>query len=301
MTQPSGWYDDPQDPSQLRYWDGVVWSSHITPKVSPTVEQSTIGMPYGVTPAAARPPSAGSYGAQGPPTAPGGFHPPGGGQGEGQPGDQWPPYGQDPGPLGQVQYGWQSHPPVPTTPDGVVLSGWWKRVLARILDTILIEIVTLPLTFAPLKRVFDILMDYFQRVMVAAEAGSSTMPVQPTTELMGPILQASLTVLVVYLVYEVTFLTMTGATLGKKAVGISVRLRDRPGPPPLVAVLKRTAVKEAGSLVGSVPVVGTFGSFFSLLDALWPLWDVKRQAIHDKVGATNVVVGPQPKRSTPHA
>jgi hypothetical protein len=26
------------------------------------------------------------------------------------------------------------------------------------------------------------------------------------------------------------------------------------------------------------------------------LWDDKKQAIHDKVGATNVVVGPQPKR-----
>ena len=59
MTQPSGWYDDPQDPSQLRYWDGVVWSSHVTPKVSPTVAQSSIGMPYGVTPAASRPPAPG--------------------------------------------------------------------------------------------------------------------------------------------------------------------------------------------------------------------------------------------------
>src|SRR5471030_865907 len=73
MTQPSGWYDDPQDPSQLRYWDGVVWSSHVTPKISPTAEQSHIGMPYGVTPAAARPQASGSQGAQGLPTAPGGF------------------------------------------------------------------------------------------------------------------------------------------------------------------------------------------------------------------------------------
>ena len=55
MTQPAGWYDDPQDPSQLRYWDGVVWSNHVSPKVSPTVDQSTIGMPYGVMPASARP------------------------------------------------------------------------------------------------------------------------------------------------------------------------------------------------------------------------------------------------------
>jgi uncharacterized RDD family membrane protein YckC len=35
-----------------------------------------------------------------------------------------------------------------------------------------------------------------------------------------------------------------------------------------------------------------------MLDSLWPLWDDEKQAIHDKVAATNVVVGPQPKRDT---
>jgi uncharacterized RDD family membrane protein YckC len=35
-----------------------------------------------------------------------------------------------------------------------------------------------------------------------------------------------------------------------------------------------------------------------LLDVLWPLWDIKKQAIHDKAAATNVVVGPQPKRDS---
>ena len=284
MTQPSGWYDDPQDPSQLRYWDGVIWSSHVTPKVSPTVEQSQIGMPYSVTPAAARPQAPGSHGAQGAPTAQGGYGPPQ--QGEGQQGGQWPAYGQ--------QLGWQSGRP--TTPDGVVLSGWWKRVLARIIDGFIVWIVALPLTFAPLQRATTTFSDYLQKVWVAVEAGSSTMPAQPTAQLNGPILLASLIVLAVYLVYEIAFLTRTGATLGRRAVGISVRLRDKAGPPPLFAVLKRTAVKEGGNLVGAVPVLGLLGSLFSLLDVLWPLWDDKKQAIHDKVGATNVVVGPQPKR-----
>ena len=26
MSAPSGWYDDPQDPTHLRYWDGVLWT-----------------------------------------------------------------------------------------------------------------------------------------------------------------------------------------------------------------------------------------------------------------------------------
>jgi uncharacterized RDD family membrane protein YckC len=297
MTQPSGWYDDPQDPSQLRYWDGVVWSSHVSPKVSPTVEQSTIGMPYGVLPAAARAQSAGSNGAQGAPGDPVGFASPQ--QGQQPPGDQGSPYAQAPWPqseqYGQQQGAWQSH--LATTPDGVVLSGWWKRVLARILDNIIVWIVALPLTFAPLKKVFDTMWTYFDAVFAAAKAGSSAVPEQPTAEFATPLLMVSLIVLAVHVVYEVAFLTTKGATPGKMAVGISVRLRDEPGPPPLVAVLKRTAVLEGGSLVGLAPNVGIIGSVFSLVDYLWPLWDNKKQAIHDKVAATNVVVGSQPKRN----
>ena len=293
MTQPSGWYDDPQDPSQLRYWDGVVWSSHVTPKVSPTVAQSSIGMPYGVTPAASRPPAPGSHGAQGPSAAPRGYDDPSQ-QGQEQQGGQFPAYGQHPGQLPGQQLGWQ--PARPSTPDGVVLSGWWKRVLARIIDSIIIAIVALPLTFAPMTRAGTIFQDYIRQVMDAAQAGSSAIPAQPGTDFTGAILQVSLTVLAVYLVYEIAFLTRSGATIGRRAVGISVRLRDKPGPPPLVAVLKRTAVKEGGNLIGVVPFLGILGSAFSLVDVLWPLWDDKKQAIHDKVGATNVVVWRQPKR-----
>jgi uncharacterized RDD family membrane protein YckC len=292
MTQPSGWYDDPQDPSQLRYWDGVVWSSHVSPKISPTVQQSTIGMPYGVTPAAARPHSDGTQGAQGPGGAKDGFASPQ--QGHGQPGGQWPGYGQAQDQFGQVPQGWHSHPA--TTPDGAVLSGWWKRVLARVIDNIIVSIVALPLAFLPLREVFDIFWAYFEKVTAAAQSGSSAIPEQPSSEFFAPLLLASVIVLAVQVVYTVAFLTMKGATPGKMVVGISVRLRDKPGPPPLVAVLKRTGVQEVGSLVGLVPVVGSLGSLFTLLDSLWPLWDDKKQALHDKVAATNVVVGPQPKR-----
>jgi hypothetical protein len=51
MTQQSGWHDNPQDRSRLRCRDAVIWSSDVTPKVSPTVDRADIGMPCGVTPA----------------------------------------------------------------------------------------------------------------------------------------------------------------------------------------------------------------------------------------------------------
>ena len=299
MTQPAGWYDDPQDPSQLRYWDGVIWSSNVTPKISPTVEQSTIGMPYGVTPAAARPEGAGSYGAQGVPSAPGGLGSP---QDQGQQDGQWPAYGQHPGYL-PTQQGWQSNP-VPSTPDGVPLSGWWKRVLARLLDGIIIWILSLPLTFVLLREALALYVDFFQASMDAAKPGGSTsaaanaqLNAQLMADITGKMAVVSLIMVAVYMVYEIAFLTTTGATLGKKVVGISVRLRDEPGPPPLLAVIKRTVVFQSANVFGWVPVLRYFLSLFQLLDCLWPLWDDKKQALHDKVAATNVVVGPQPKRN----
>ena len=309
MTQPAGWYDDPQDPSQFRYWDGVIWSGNVTPKAAPTPGQ--YGVPNGVTAAAARPAGSGSYGEQGLPSAPGSFGTPQQGYGQqdgqapayGQQGGQPPGYGQYPGYAPQQSAsGWQSNA-VPSTPDGVPLSGWWKRVLAQILDRFIVFFLALPVTFFPLKRAFAVVGDVVQQTVDAANTGTTTPRVSQQVsnqllEQMGKELAlVSLIVLVVYVIYEVAFLTWTGATLGKRAVGISVRLRDEPGPAPLLAVMKRTAVKEGGGFFGSVPVLGNLLSLFSLINVLWPLWDNKNQAIHDKVAATNVVVGPQPKRN----
>jgi uncharacterized RDD family membrane protein YckC len=89
--------------------------------------------------------------------------------------------------------------------------------------------------------------------------------------------------------YEYFFLTKSGATPGKKALGIAVRLRDRPGNPPGSAVAKRYGFDILLSVVGLIPLIGTLTGFLALINYLWPLWDDKKQALHDKVAATNVV------------
>jgi uncharacterized RDD family membrane protein YckC len=283
MTQAAGWYEDPQDPSQLRYWDGVVWSNHVSPRISPTVEQSTIGMPYGVIPASARPHSPGSQGAQGAPTAPRGYDSPQ--RGQGQTGGQWPAYGQAPGALGQQEPGWQSHPA--TTPDGVPLSGWWLRVAARVLDQIITFVLALPFTGWFFYRYIDGVVSWSRDLAAQSASGSAPVVAFPPWDILQFAFAASIIGLLVSGAYEVFFLSRSGATPGKKIVGISVRLRDRAGPPTMKAVLLRTAC---------VLVLSVISSPAYLLDVLWPLWDDKRQALHDKVAATNVVVGPQPKR-----
>ena len=44
-----------------------------------------------------------------------------------------------------------------------------------------------------------------------------------------------------------------------------------------------------------VPLVSGLYFIVFLLDYLWPLWDDKRQALHDKVAATQVVCGQSPQ------
>jgi uncharacterized RDD family membrane protein YckC len=95
--------------------------------------------------------------------------------------------------------------------------------------------------------------------------------------------------LVVNFVYGVGFLKMFQATPGKMALGLEVRLRERPGLLPWGTVLVRWFTQNLGTLLAFVPMVGVFAKGFSLLDDLWPLWDGKRQALHDKVARTNVV------------
>ena len=283
MTQPAGWYDDPRDPSQLRYWDGVVWSSHVSPKVSPTLAQSTIGMPYGVSPASARPQSPGSQGAQGASTTQRGYDAPL--QGQGPAGDQWPAYGQGPGALGQQDRGWQSRPA--STPDGVPLSGWWLRVGARVLDVIFTGLLSLPFTGWFYYRYISGMVDWSKGVAAQSTSGSAPVVAFPPWDILQFAVAASIIGLLISGAYEVFFLSRSGATPGKKIVGISVRLRDRAGPPTMKAVLLRT---------GCILVLSLISSLAYLLDVLWPLWDDKKQAIHDKAAATNVVLGPQPRR-----
>ncbi|MDQ3383728.1 MAG: DUF2510 domain-containing protein, partial [Actinomycetota bacterium] len=88
MTQEAGWYDDPQDNSNLRYWDGVQWTNHTSPKQRPGREQA--------------------YGGQSGGAGQGWQQQPGAGQGAGQQGapGQQSGYGQDQqGGYGQGQQG----------------------------------------------------------------------------------------------------------------------------------------------------------------------------------------------------
>jgi uncharacterized RDD family membrane protein YckC len=265
VSFPHGWYDDPQDLTQQRYWDGNAWTDHRRARPGPPPYQGEFGQPQ-QQPVPQQAPQ--QYG-------------------------QSPYYGQGYPPRAQ---GFGYRPAVPATPDGVPLSGWWKRVGARFLDGIIVLVISLPLTGYFWYHYIQATLDYERQLIDNAVAGNTQFNLALPWDVYKWLLAVTLIALVVNFVYEFFFLTRRGATPGKQAVGISVRLRDVPGPPPAQAVLKRFGLYAGLNLLGAIPTVGTLFGLIGLLNYLWPLWDDKKQALHDKVAATNVVVGPQPHR-----
>ena len=293
--QSPGWYDDPDNPQQLRYFDGVVWTRHTSPRstrpVSSTAQQGAA--PQGTAQESApeqltAPQGAQSWGQH--PQYPARQHP----YGQPQPGQ--PPGQQPPGQQPQQQGRW-SMPPAPTvygtqarTPDGEPLAGWWKRAAARIIDWIIVWVVSLPLTGYFLYRAFAELWPAVQDYANQLEAGNSSAAAPTATpEMVKWLVGYSVLFTLVAIVYEVFFTTRSGATPGKKALGLRVRLRDQPGPLPVNAALRRTVIPIGGNLFSSVPLLSQLVGLLQVGDVLLPLANERKQAIHDLMAKTNVV------------
>ena len=284
--QPSGWYDDPSTPDTLRYWDGVAWTSHTAPKKSPTLPQSSGGVPV-------RADATGAAQTQGVPTATTPL-PQGSGwqdqasrtaSGQGGQGVQGaPPYAGAPANAAWMQS-------VRTTADGVPLASWGRRLGAWLLDGIILTVLSVLLS----RLVAPDLWSEMSRLMNIAATGDQTTFDAALNDL-TPMMTAAtfrlgIAQFLLVFVYCLAFWTTIGQTPGKLAVGISVRRADRPGPLDLATAVRRRLL----SAVQLLPVVSGLYLIVFLVDYLWPLWDDKRQALHDKVAATQVVMGKQPR------
>ena len=303
MPKHAGWFDDPADPTQLRYFDGVIWTKNTAPR---STRAASTGPQL---------PGQQAYPGQGhPPQYPGQVDAPGAGQpGTGQPGAPGAPapyvapgagssYPQPPNPQfpGAPQQGGWNAPAYPgfatrpTTPDGQPLAGYWQRVGAFVIDAIITGILTGIIGGWFLYRAMSPFIDQL-RSAIENNDPSALQGVTPDFDY-GSLFVFSVISTAIYLGYHVFFLSRTGATPGKAALGISVRLRERPGALTPGRAARRTALQAAVNILGNIPVVGSLASLVSLLDLLWPAWDDKKQALHDKIAATNVVVGKQPRR-----
>jgi uncharacterized RDD family membrane protein YckC len=150
-----------------------------------------------------------------------------------------------------------------------VLSGWWRRVGAQLIDGAIITVGAL-IVLALLGAA---------GLTVDGDGGAAAFVVA--------VLIGVLVIAVVALLYAPALMARTnGKTLGRMAMGIRV-IRADGGPMTFgFAMLREVAVKAL--LVGVVSSF-TFGLGY-LLDVLWPLWDEENRALHDFVVNTRTIV-----------
>jgi uncharacterized RDD family membrane protein YckC len=264
MTQPpalppEGWYPNPDNTEQQRWWDGHQWTEHVA-----------VGAPMapGYQAPGYRAPGYQAPGYQAP-----GYQAPG-----------YQPYAPQGG-YPAYQPGYAPYPmaaPRGVLPDGAQVAGWWWRVLARIIDGFVVTLPTLLLGAPLIKHVYDQIRDYVNAADAANRAGVP-IPHFNSGSITRDALLLGLIGGLVQIAYELILLKICAATLGKLACGLRIRAWDVRGPLAWGTIGKRVLAFQVAT---SVPQVG---GIYYLLDVLWPLWDGRKQALHDKVAGTAVV------------
>ncbi len=175
------------------------------------------------------------------------------------------------------------------TPDGARLAGWWQRVGASVIDGLITGAIGLVAGWRFIQQVSEVFSRAMPDAVQAGQTGGVAQTDAIAQQMMGPLFALVAVMWGVRFVYHVGFLKAFGATPGKMALGLEVRLRERPGPLSWGTVLIRWFTQNLGGLLSFVPIVALFAWVYPLLDVLWPLWDGHRQALHDKAARTNVV------------
>lgn len=196
-------------------------------------------------------------------------------------------------------------PTGPTTPDGEPLAGWWWRVLAYVLDSIIVNVVigiaTLPVQIRVQQELQPVLDRFTRQIEQNPEA----------TPDFGGLFSDYLDILsehafwltapgaIFIVLYWAISLRWKGGTPGKLMLGMRVRLREQSGTLPWSAIVVRMAVQFGvpwaiwvlALLTGSGPllVLAFLVLMLWLIDPLWAAWDPNRQTLHDKAARTNVV------------
>ncbi len=179
-----------------------------------------------------------------------------------------------------------------TTPDGVPLAGWWHRVGALLIDWVLVSVLISVLGRCRGSR--DIWHSYRDLLDEAFNDGrngtSSVDTTQFQRDIAGPAAVVALISLAVEFCYHVGLPDVEAGHPGqarrrsaRAAAGEAGTDAVRHGGAALARPVRRAAA-SAWSRSSARSSAST-----SLLDYLWPLWDDKKQAIHDKLAKTNVV------------
>lgn len=250
----AGWHDDPDDPEQLRYFDGIIWSDRRVPKKAPVREPE----PVTPSPEPASSPQGGPWG-----------HPPAAGQAR--------PSGTTAGPAAA---------------DGRPYAGVGLRLVSGLLDLLVIWTVGGVLSswawWLWMRDYLGFAMDNLGNpAAVQALDPEELMALFDWTWF--PV--AVLVIAAVAWLYQVLMLRSRAATLGKMATATVVRPVGSTGTGPLPGpvAMRRASASTALWLLCVVPVVSYLAVPLLAIAYLWVIRDPHRQALHDKVAGTEVV------------
>lgn len=165
----------------------------------------------------------------------------------------------------------------PMSPQGVPLAEWWKRLVAAIIDNVIIGIPANILGSILLGSLFAL----EPAVVVDPNTGFTTVN---SAGFFATFLAAWGGFLLVYFAitaaYYIFLHSSRGQTVGKMVMKIKV-VDEATGE--LIPAGRAGVRWGVGALLSLLCGIG------GLLDGLWPLWDPKRQALHDKPAKTLVV------------
>jgi uncharacterized RDD family membrane protein YckC len=160
----------------------------------------------------------------------------------------------------------------------VALASWGSRAGALILDSLFCLLLSIPF----------VIIAVVLAVSGPRHTYSSTDSYGETTNWTGPTVAAfvAMGVLAVIWWFGVSMFIFgyqqgrTGQTWGKKIVNISVVDIGTGRPIGFWRSYGRWFVPQ---------IINSFCGFFFILDYLWPLWDTKKQSLHDKMFNTCVI------------
>lgn len=170
-------------------------------------------------------------------------------------------------------------------------ASWGSRLGAAILDTLILLVALGTLFFSFVMIIGLNFMESLQDIQALTSGQAEGAVLAGLAGLIAFVLVLFIGVILYFSLQE----SSAGqATLGKKAVGIIVG-KENGERLTFANALGRYLAKGIGSLiswiltaVGLVSIAPTVSGIYSLLNYLWPLWDKKNQALHDKIAKTYV-------------
>jgi len=186
-----------------------------------------------------------------------------------------PPPGPGPQPT---PGGWQPQPQpqaqTPAAPGGTSYAEWWKRAVALILDGLILGI---PATIVAAA----LSIGTFSSVQVTTDATGNVTNIEGGAGFIGGFLAMSLLFFIVGIGYYVYFHgSDRGQTLGKMVMKIAVKDEATGGSIGYGRATVRWLVATVLWNLCFLP---------GLIDHLFPLWDDRRQSLHDKAARSVVI------------